>query len=99
MFTKRFFLSAVSFVLTFAVTLGLVLCCGISSAATAFPSINSDCYIVMEAETGQVLVEKGMNQRMYPASITKIMTVLLACEEANPDTVVTMSEYATVTYM
>ncbi len=97
MFTKRFFLSAVSFVLTFAVSLGLVLCCGISSAATAFPSINSDCYIVMEAETGQVLVEKGMNQRMYPASITKIMTVLLACEEANPDTVVTMSEYATVT--
>lgn len=94
---KKFAVCAVSVVLTISVICGLMLGCGVSAFATAFPTINSDSYVLMDAETGQVLVEKGMNQRMYPASITKIMTILLACEEANPDTVVTMSEYATVT--
>lgn len=94
---KKLAAGAVSFVLTFAVAVSIIFSCEVSSFATAFPTINSDSYVLMDAETGQVLVEKGMNQRMYPASITKIMTILIACEEANPDTVVTMSEYATVT--
>ena len=49
----------------------------------------------MDISTGQVLVEKEMNQKMYPASITKIMTVLLALENADPATVHTMSYEAT----
>ncbi len=49
----------------------------------------------MDVSTGQVLVEKEMNQQMYPASITKIMTVLLALENADPATVHTMSYEAT----
>ena len=80
-----------------ALIFSILLCFGVQSSASAFPIINSDCYVIMDATTGQVIVEKGMNQRMYPASITKIMTLLIACEEGNPDTVVTMSEYATVT--
>ena len=83
--------------LAVSVALSLFFNFNVVSEASAFPSINSESYVLMDAETGQVLVEKGMNQRMYPASITKIMTILLACEEANFDTVVTMSEYATVT--
>lgn len=63
----------------------------------AMPEVSSECWVLMDAQTGQVLAESGMNKRMYPASITKIMTLLIACEKANPDTVVTMSEYAAVT--
>ena len=97
MTVKKRFLGIIAFLIAVSVNWGICFNFSVFSEASAFPEINSDTYVLMDAETGQVLVEKGMNQRMYPASITKIMTVLLACEEANFDTVVTMSEYATVT--
>lgn len=84
-------------ILTISVTLCLIPRFDLQSGASEFPLINSDSYVLIEADSGQVLIEKNMNQRMYPASITKIMTILLACENANLDSVVTMSEYATVT--
>ncbi len=40
--------------------------------------------ILMEANTGKVLYEKNSNQRIHPASTTKIMTGLLALENT-PD--------------
>ena len=49
------------------------------------PATASQTSVVMDAATGQVLVEKGMDHMMYPASITKIMTVLLALENGDPD--------------
>jgi D-alanyl-D-alanine carboxypeptidase len=58
--------------------------------------ITAGAYVLMDATTGQVLIEKNMDQQLYPASITKIMTVLLAVENANPDEVVTVSANATI---
>ncbi len=48
---------------------------------------------LMDAETGQVLYNKGMTSPQYPASITKIMTALLVIENC-PDlnAIVTMTE-------
>ncbi len=46
----------------------------------------------MDAETGQVLVEKAMHKHMYPASITKIATCLLAMERGNPSDIVTVTD-------
>ena len=94
---NKFFKGLLSVSLSVVIMASMMLGIMIPSFATEFPIINSDCYVVIDADSGQVLFEKGMNKRMYPASITKIMTILLACEKANPDTVVTMSEYATVT--
>ena len=37
-------------------------------------------YILVEASTGKVLVEHNANEKMPPASITKIMTILLVME-------------------
>ena len=48
----------------------------------------------MDAESGQVLVEKNMDAQLPPASITKIMTTLLAVENSGWDDIVTMSETA-----
>ena len=59
------------------------------------PATASQTSVVMDAATGQVLVEKGMDHMMYPASITKIMTVLLALENSDPDKIHTMSYEAT----
>lgn len=47
--------------------------------------------IVMEVNTGTVLYEKKSHDKHYPASITKIMTVLLAIENCDMDEVVTFS--------
>ena len=78
------------------VMLVLFLPLGASAAyATEVPATASQTSVVMDVSTGQVLVEKEMNQQMYPASITKIMTVLLALENADPATVHTMSYEAT----
>ena len=48
--------------------------------------------VLMEAETGAVLYAKGMNELRYPASITKIMTALLAIENCSMDERVTFTE-------
>jgi serine-type D-Ala-D-Ala carboxypeptidase (penicillin-binding protein 5/6) len=36
--------------------------------------------ILMDAGSGKIILEKNMHQRYYPASVTKIMTMLLAME-------------------
>ncbi len=54
----------------------------------------SDAYVVIDAQTGQVLVQKNMNKREYPASITKIMTIALGLERANLDDTFVVSEQA-----
>ncbi len=58
------------------------------------PSVFADSAIVMEASTGLVLYQKNMNTQHYPASITKIMTVLLALENSSLGDVVTVSHNA-----
>ena len=55
------------------------------------PSIVSPSAIVMEVNTGTILYEKNSHQELYPASITKIMTTLLAIENCSLDEVVTFS--------
>lgn len=55
------------------------------------PAIVSPSAIVMEVNTGTILYEKNSHQELYPASITKIMTTLLAIENCSLDEVVTFS--------
>jgi D-alanyl-D-alanine carboxypeptidase len=58
----------------------------------AGPEIVTDSAIVMDVETGVVLFEKNAHEKMYPASITKILTGLLAVENSKLDEKVTFSE-------
>lgn len=60
----------------------------------AGPSVYADGAIVMEASTGLILYEKNIDKTYYPASITKIMTVLLALENSNLGDIVTVSKNA-----
>ena len=41
----------------------------------------SETAVLMDADSGVVLYDKGKDQPRYPASITKIMTTLLALEK------------------
>lgn len=53
-------------------------------AALAYqgPGVSCEAYIVMDADTGQVIMEKNADEVLYPASVTKIMTMALALEKA-----------------
>lgn len=58
------------------------------------PQIQGETAIVMEAGTGAVLYEKNAHMKSYPASITKILTALLAIETTGFDEQVTFSHDA-----
>jgi D-alanyl-D-alanine carboxypeptidase len=58
------------------------------------PNVYADAAIVMEASTGLILYEKNIDKTYYPASITKIMTALLAIENSSLSEIVTFSTNA-----
>lgn len=49
------------------------------------PDISAESAILIDAESGTVLYEKNSNQKMYPASTTKILTGIIAIENGNFD--------------
>ena len=50
--------------------------------------------VLMDADTGRILYAKNAEEQRPMASTTKIMTLILALENANPDDIVTVSDYA-----
>lgn len=56
------------------------------------PAVDSPSAILMEMSTGTILYEKNSTERNYPASITKILTTLLALENSDLNEVVTFSD-------
>ncbi len=83
--------------------MGILLAQTVFSAMTisvnAAPDISTPSYIVMEASTGQVICEQDADTRRSPASITKIMTLLIIFEHLKSgrirlDDQVTTSAYA-----
>ena len=70
-----------------------------SMGAWAAPDVAAPSYIVMEADTGQVICEQDADTRRSPASITKIMTLLIIFEHLKSGRIhledqVTTSAYA-----
>lgn len=62
-------------------------------------SLAAPSAILMEADTGTILYEKNPHERLRPASVTKIMTLLLIFEaldngQIHSDDTVTVSEHA-----
>ncbi len=56
--------------------------------------IVAEAGILLDADTGAILYDKNANQKMYPASITKIITAMVAIENCSLDETVTFSEKA-----
>lgn len=54
-------------------------------------AIQAAAGVVMDLDTGAVLYSKNCDRKLYPASITKIMTALLVLENADLDAVMTCS--------
>lgn len=58
------------------------------------PQVQAETAIVMEADSGTVLYAKGIDETREPASITKILTALVALEHSKLDEQVTFSHNA-----
>ena len=81
----------------FYIVLTFIFICCFSSrvfAATNKPEITSPSAILVDNYTGTILYEKNIDQKMYPASITKILTAILTIENCELTDTATASENA-----
>ena len=86
-------------ILGLLLTAGLVFYCLPVTALGADIQVDAPSAVLMEAATGTVLFEKNAHERLAPASVTKIMTLLLVMEALETgriswDDTVTASETA-----
>ena len=58
------------------------------------PDLLSQSAIVVDMKTGYTILEKNIKDKLYPASITKIMTAILTLENAKMDEVITFTSEA-----
>ena len=70
-----------------------------SQAASGTPTVNCGAAVLMEKETGTILYEQNSHDKLEPASVTKIMTLLLVMEAVDSglislDQTVTISAHA-----
>lgn len=56
------------------------------------PHVYGDSAIVMDMDSGAVLYGKKVDEQQYPASVTKLLTALVALENSEPDDEVYFSE-------
>lgn len=60
------------------------------AAAAAAPRVTADAAVLIDVETGQIYFAKNHTRRAAPASLTKIMTAVIAVENSSLDDVVTV---------
>lgn len=90
---------ALSAVLCFAMTFYILYCPMLCKVYGAEPEVSSPSVILVEASTGSVIYEKNADERLRPASVTKVMTLLLIFDalesgKINLTDEVTVSEHA-----
>lgn len=79
---KRF----VVFIIALTVVFSALSPAALAASATpsgAVPSVGAPSAVLMEKLTGDVIYEKAAHQRCAPASVTKIMTLLLIAEDVD----------------
>ncbi len=82
----------VSFLLTLILLLGGLP--GVCAASDEAFSVNAAAALLVDLDTGTVLYAQNADTRLYPASLTKIMTCMLALEQGNLTDVVTVTSTA-----
>ena len=58
------------------------------------PHVSAEGAIVMEADTGTILYSKHADEKLYPASITKLMCCLVAVENCSLDETISVNQSA-----
>lgn len=64
----------------------------VQSGPLTEPQITAQTAVLVDGDSGRILYDKGMHARMYPASLTKIMTGVLAVEHGKSSDIITISQ-------
>ncbi|MBQ5809057.1 MAG: D-alanyl-D-alanine carboxypeptidase, partial [Clostridia bacterium] len=85
--------------IVFIVLIAVLFCPRVCYATDFGGELSAQSAILIEAESGTVLFEKNADERRFPASVTKVMTLLLVFEALDAGRlkmtdVITASEYA-----
>ena len=57
-------------------------------------TVYSDCILMVERNTGDVLYQKRAHDKMYPASTTKMLTAILVLENCDLNEIATVNSSA-----
>ena len=68
-----------------AIIFALTLTTSNVQAASSEPHVTATSAILVEASTGRILYEKNANEELPPASMTKMLTCVIALEKLNPN--------------
>ena len=64
-----------------------------ASGVATIEGIKSECAVLVDISSNKSVAEKGADVVIHPASMTKVMTLLVACENAkNPNALLTVKE-------
>ena len=77
----------------------MLLCLLPVTALAAPPEITADAAVLMDVESGQIYYARKHMRRADPASLTKIMTAVVALENGKPGDVVTVKGRAAAVSM
>ncbi len=84
----KFFLSlilSISFILTNVIA---------KESSSLDPHVYGEAYVVIDGETNEIILGKNIDQKMYPASITKLITAILLAEHKNPSDILEFTQSA-----
>lgn len=76
--------------LVFVIILIFILNLSVSYGASELPEISAGAAILMDSSTEKVLYSKNENEKMYPASTTKVLTAILTIENCNLNDIVSV---------
>ena len=83
-------------VILFAMLLSGTLCCAAFAEEEQVwpdaPELAGEGVVLMEANTGALIFEKNPDEKLFPASTTKILTAIVVLENSSLDEIVTFTE-------
>lgn len=64
----------------------------VAYASAAVPKVQASAYVVMDANSGDVIYKNSMNKKIYPASTAKLMTAIVTIENIDINKRVTFTK-------
>jgi D-alanyl-D-alanine carboxypeptidase len=88
---KRLFLTILTCVLVFSAAAPVLATTLLDPSGNGSPAIDGKAFVLYDAQSGMFLLGKSQDTPMPPASITKVMTVLLAMEKLKMEDTITIT--------
>lgn len=89
---KKFFIYLFIFL-----SLNIILIPKVNADEENIPNIASPSALLMDLNSGKILYEKNIDQKMYPASLTKVITAIITLEHCDLNDIATVSYDAVMT--